>query len=552
MNAKPRTIAIAAAAICLPFHALFALMIGAAAVQQQSCDTGTADAGDPIGAPTGALGGIGGTGITRAELATVRGGRAPRVSPGTYVTTAYGPPWGGIQGQGIATSAGLRINGGAPEKYFVAVDPARISYGSWVYIWPNPFGWRGAFLAADTGGAIRGNRIDFYDWRGRLTQNGWGRREARVSARPVAPIPPGVLASVNLGRTLARHSVTGSAASSSDGAILTVGDSLAVGSAADLRRQLDSSRRLIVDAVAGRSSTSGVEALRRHASQSDVWVIQLGTNDASAAVLRRSVRAAKDLARPHGAALIWVNIARRPIGSSTDTSLNRVLADELEASQIIDWHANHPPLLDGVHPSAAGYRTRASLIAQTLSGDAPGVDTGTSDGPEAAGGCEVGLAGAGGTGQIEFAPGANRPGAEPTADLKRQLGLVAGIYGKKIVVTTGTNHNQFTTSGSVSDHWAGNAADIGSAANGFPIAGLGQAGGNGDKIAAAAMVAAGVSPARAVAQARAGGLCNVVHGGFRWQIIWKTIGAALGGNHTNHVHIGVRRQAGRVPMTCVS
>ena len=31
-----------------------------------------------------------------------------RVTPGTYLTTAYGPPWGGIQGAGITTSGGLR------------------------------------------------------------------------------------------------------------------------------------------------------------------------------------------------------------------------------------------------------------------------------------------------------------------------------------------------------------------------------------------------------------------------------------------------------------
>ena len=49
----------------------------------------------------------------------------------------------------------------------VAVDPALIGHGQLVYLWPNPFGWRGPFLAADTGGAIQGRRIDFYDWRGR-------------------------------------------------------------------------------------------------------------------------------------------------------------------------------------------------------------------------------------------------------------------------------------------------------------------------------------------------------------------------------------------------
>lgn len=161
------------------------------------------------------------------------------------------------------------------------------------------------------------------------------------------------------------------------------------------------------------------------------------------------------------------------------------------------------------------------------------------------------LVDSGQTGPVRFAAGANRPGVEPTDLLKRALGRVAGIYGRPIIVTTGTNHNQYTTSGNISDHWSGNAADIGAAANNFPITGLGRPGGNGDKIAAAGMIAAGVSPARAAVQALAGGLCNIVHGGLRWQVIWKTNSPSLGGDHTNHVHIGVRPQAGDVPMSCV-
>jgi hypothetical protein len=48
----------------------------------------------------------------------------------------------------------------------------------------------------------------------------------------------------------------------------------------------------------------------------------------------------------------------------------------------------------------------------------------------------------------------------------RYVGAMAGLAGRPIVVTTGTNDSQFTTSGSVSDHWSGYAADIGMAANG--------------------------------------------------------------------------------------
>jgi 3D (Asp-Asp-Asp) domain-containing protein len=73
------------------------------------------------------------------------------------------------------TSGGLEIAGGSPKRYVIATDPRVISLGQWVYAWPNPFGWRGPFLAADTGGGIKGRTVDFYDWRGRAHQARWNR-----------------------------------------------------------------------------------------------------------------------------------------------------------------------------------------------------------------------------------------------------------------------------------------------------------------------------------------------------------------------------------------
>lgn len=172
-------------AVGLPMFLLVAVIIPAAHhAQSEACPDLIGEPGDPASAAAGALGGVAGTGVTRAELDIVRAGRTPAVTGGSYLTTAYGPPWGGIQGAGISTAAGLRLNGGAPRRYMVAVDPTVNAYGSWLYIWPNPFAWKGPFLAADTGSAIRGRRIDFYDWRGRTTQAGWGRVLSRVSARP--------------------------------------------------------------------------------------------------------------------------------------------------------------------------------------------------------------------------------------------------------------------------------------------------------------------------------------------------------------------------------
>jgi 3D (Asp-Asp-Asp) domain-containing protein len=98
---------------------------------------------------------------------------------GQFVTTAYGPPWEGVQGTGVtANGANLRSN---PHIYGVAVDPTVIKLGSNLLIWPNPFGYKGTFVAFDTGGAIKGKRIDFYDWRGRAQQNSWGRRTVKVA-----------------------------------------------------------------------------------------------------------------------------------------------------------------------------------------------------------------------------------------------------------------------------------------------------------------------------------------------------------------------------------
>jgi hypothetical protein len=147
-----------------------------------------------------------------------------------------------------------------------------------------------------------------------------------------------------------------------------------------------------------------------------------------------------------------------------------------------------------------------------------------------AGTCELGDTGV--PGKVTVAPGANAPGKPITPETLTFLARVAGIYGGPIVVTTGTNHSQFTTSGSVSDHYSGHAVDIGMLANGggddSPV---------GDRIATACLLAAGDPLRRAAAQARAGGLWTRDHDGLRVQCIWKT---DAGGNHHNHVHIGAR------------
>lgn len=98
---------------------------------------------------------------------------------GQFEATAYGPPWIGQQGTGVtATGVDLRDS---PHRYIVAVDPSVIPLHSKLKISPNPFGDVGiVFAAEDTGGVIVGHKIDFYDWRGRASQDNWGRKNVDV------------------------------------------------------------------------------------------------------------------------------------------------------------------------------------------------------------------------------------------------------------------------------------------------------------------------------------------------------------------------------------
>lgn len=94
-----------------------------------------------------------------------------------YVATAYGPPWGGIQGSGT-TASGIHLNGDPRQFLLIATDPHTLPLGTKIQFDQNPFGDPSLiFTASDTGGAIVGNNIDFYVASGRQAQNGWGRKQ---------------------------------------------------------------------------------------------------------------------------------------------------------------------------------------------------------------------------------------------------------------------------------------------------------------------------------------------------------------------------------------
>jgi hypothetical protein len=111
------------------------------------------------------------------------------------------------------------------------------------------------------------------------------------------------------------------------------------------------------------------------------------------------------------------------------------------------------------------------------------------------------------------------------------LERMAGAAGREIVVSTGTHHNKYTKSGNISDHWSGNAADLGMIANHGT-----NDGPVGDLLATVCLTTGGVDPATAVSRAQSGGLYSIRPPGLRVQCIWKT---NEGGNHHDHVHVGV-------------
>jgi uncharacterized protein YabE (DUF348 family) len=98
---------------------------------------------------------------------------APRPGVGeklAVVTTAYAP---GVDGVGTRTATGARAGFG-----IVAVDPSVIPLGTRLYIPGYGYG-----VAADTGGAIRGNKIDLCFDSATQARN-WGRRSVTIVILP--------------------------------------------------------------------------------------------------------------------------------------------------------------------------------------------------------------------------------------------------------------------------------------------------------------------------------------------------------------------------------
>lgn len=179
----------------------------------------------------------------------------------------------------------------------------------------------------------------------------------------------------------------------------------------------------------------------------------------------------------------------------------------------------------GSAPSSAAAAATTSTTSTT-----PGADL---TGGVPTGGCADlgGLTAGTGDSSFTIAAGANAAGRPLTRILTAFIGRMATFYDGELVVTTGTNHDKYTTTGNVSAHYSGNGADFGMVANGGT-----DDGPVGDAIAASAFLAAGLPRDVAISRARAGGSQTVVSNGLAIQIIWKS---DVGGNHHNHVHVGI-------------
>jgi len=125
---------------------------------------------------------------------------------------------------------------------------------------------------------------------------------------------------------------------------------------------------------------------------------------------------------------------------------------------------------------------------------------------------------------VNLADNANRAGVSINPGVLQYVGQIGEGLGHALTIGTGTNHNQFVVgTNRESAHWTGNAADI--PASGDQLTRLGQE----------ALIAAGMPRKQALKQR--GGLFNI----NGYQVIFNS---RIGGNHYNHLHVGLRGSRG--------
>lgn len=97
----------------------------------------------------------------------------PKAAQWKDFTATWYTPAGG-EGNGLVTATGALVDQGKT----IAVDPSIIPLGSTVIV-KFPDGHKHKYLAEDTGGAIKGNRLDIFVWsQNRAIEN--GRQQVKV------------------------------------------------------------------------------------------------------------------------------------------------------------------------------------------------------------------------------------------------------------------------------------------------------------------------------------------------------------------------------------
>ncbi len=526
----------ALAVMLLVLPALIVVVLFGGAQQNADCAPTAAIPGAWTG--PGSLGGVAGTGVSTAELTTARATRGvggTRITPGTYSPTAYFPnphaPSTNCAATCESTASGIGVNNATRRAYLIASNPRLNQYGALAYIWPNPYGWTGPFVVADTGGDFHGSgRLDFYifiaegeTWQQALARAyQWGpANQVKVSAAPIRPGGPAITTSPlgpgpgDLGPGGAPPPLTDATPSSptSSGPVLNLGDSLAVGSGPALAAKL-TGRTVRTLAARNRTSTQGLASLRRVSDVPATLVVQLGTNDTNVATFRANVRSILAIARHASARVLWVNISRPALDGSTAGDLNDVLEREVarhDNLKLVDWAATvaagRVDLADDVHPATpAGYETRARLIADEL-----GANSALS-----AGSCGAATA-PGSLGQLTGTP----------EQIVNRVVAYAHDHGfpaisPDSVRAANAAHSELTAAGYPSDHkgppehaWA---ADISN--GGLPTPEM-------DALAAAIASAFEIPWQGA-------GLVNHTSNGYRMQLIYRAA------DHYDHVHFGVK------------
>jgi hypothetical protein len=148
--------------------------------------------------------------------------------------------------------------------------------------------------------------------------------------------------------------------------VLYVGDSLGVGTVQQLHstpagNPLDSDTRI------GRGSTEGLAVLRSKLRRRHKAVVfDLGTNDASAELLRHNLQRARTLSGERPLIVFTLN---KP-GAQSFNSAIKAFARENDNVFVIDWQSTassrHLLAGDGIHASPSGYRRRAALVASLI------------------------------------------------------------------------------------------------------------------------------------------------------------------------------------------